>query len=131
MTLNKVQLIGNLGRDPEFKKSASNIEVSRISIATKFKEKTEWHNVILFKQQANFANKYLKKGDLVYIEGSLETQEFEKNGVKRKSTKINAHVIQGLKKASGDIKPTQLIQTKPIDTMSANLEAEFNDGIPF
>lgn len=127
-SLNKVQLIGNLGQDPEFKVTDSGFEVARISIATKFKDKTEWHNVTLFKQAAKFANEYLKKGDLVYIEGSLETQEWEKDGVKKRATKINAHVIKGLKKASGDIKPTQPIQT---DTVSANLEAEFNDDIPF
>ena len=110
--LNRVQLIGRLGQDP--KQFGDESKATTFSLATteawknKAGEKivqTEWHEVVAFGYPGNFANKYLSKGDLVYIEGSLQRQQWEdKNGNNRHSWKIKAQKVQGL----GDRKEEQL-----------------------
>jgi single-strand DNA-binding protein len=85
-SLNRVQLIGNLGKDPEIKYTPSGTPVAKITIATneRFKDKsgewqdrTEWHNVVLWQRMAEIAGDYLKKGGKVYIEGRLQTRSWE------------------------------------------------------
>ena len=80
--VNKVILVGNLGKDPEIKYLESKVPVAKFSLATNAtwrdkegnkKEHTEWHNVVVWRGAAEFAEKYLKKGDLVYVEGKLRT----------------------------------------------------------
>ena len=91
--INKVILIGNLGQDPEIRYMPSGGSVVNVSLATseswkdkqsgEQKERTEWHRVVFFNRLAEIAGEYLKKGSKVYIEGSLRTREWEKDGVKR------------------------------------------------
>ena len=98
--LNKVTLIGNLGKDPENKKITGDISVSKFNLATTevFKDqngqpnaKTEWHTVVLWKGLAELAAKFLHKGSLVYIAGRLKTRQFEdKEGKTRYTTEIIA-----------------------------------------
>jgi single-strand DNA-binding protein len=85
-SLNRVQLIGNLGKDPEVKYTPSGTPVAKIAIATneRFKDKsgewqdrTEWHNVVLWQRLAEIAGEYLKKGGKVYIEGRLQTRSWD------------------------------------------------------
>jgi len=85
-SLNKVQLIGNLGKDPEVKYTPSGTPVAKLTIATneRFKDKngewqdrTEWHNVVLWQRLAEIAGEYLKKGGKVYIEGRLQTRSWD------------------------------------------------------
>ena len=85
-SLNKVQLIGNLGKDPEVKYTPSGTAVARITLATneRFKDKdgqwqdrTEWHNVVLWQRLAEIAGEYLKKGGKAYIEGRLQTRSWD------------------------------------------------------
>jgi single-strand DNA-binding protein len=85
-SLNKVQLIGNLGKDPEVKYTPSGTAVAKIALATneRFKDKdgqwqdrTEWHNVVLWQRLAEIAGEYLKKGGKVYIEGRLQTRSWD------------------------------------------------------
>lgn len=85
-SLNKVQLIGNLGKDPEVKYTPSGTPVAKIALATneRFKDKdgqwqdrTEWHNVVLWQRLAEIAGEYLKKGGKVYIEGRLQTRSWD------------------------------------------------------
>ncbi len=85
-SLNRVQLIGNLGKDPEIKYTPQGTPVAKITIATneRFKDKsgewqdrTEWHNVVLWQRQAEIAGEYLKKGSKVYIEGRLQTRSWD------------------------------------------------------
>src|ERR1700740_31495 len=85
-SLNRVQLIGNLGKDPEIKYTPQGTPVAKIAIATneRFKDKsgewqdrTEWHNVVLWQRLAEIAGEYLKKGGKVYIEGRLQTRSWE------------------------------------------------------
>jgi len=97
-SLNKVQLIGHLGADPDSRFTTSGDAVANFNIATTFswrtaegenKEKTEWHKIVVFRKLAEVANEYLKKGQLVYIEGRLQTRDWEdKGGVKRYTTEV-------------------------------------------
>lgn len=107
--INKVILVGNLGKDPEVRTVQSGIQVARITLATSEAytnkegqriEQTEWHNVILWRGLANIAEKYLKKGNKVYIEGKLKTRSYDdKDGVKRYVTEIEASDLLLLDKA--------------------------------
>ena len=96
--VNKVILLGNLGKDPEINTLESGVKVARFPLATNgyFKgrdgemvEKTEWHQVVLWRNRAELAEKYLTKGSQVYIEGRIQTREWEdKEGNKRYTTEI-------------------------------------------
>jgi single-strand DNA-binding protein len=101
-SLNRVQLIGNLGKDPEVKYTPSGTPVAKITIATneRFKDKsgewqdrTEWHNVVLWQRLAEIAGEYLKKGGKVYIEGRLQTRSWDdkQTGQKKYATDIVAN----------------------------------------
>jgi len=96
--LNKVMLIGNLGRDPEIRYSQQGLAVVNFSLATSEQwtdktsgdrqEKTEWHNVVVFGKQAETCEKYLSKGSQIYIEGRLQTSTYEKDGQTHYITKV-------------------------------------------
>jgi single-strand DNA-binding protein len=110
-SVNKVILIGNLGRDPEVRYLPSGDAVANISIATtetwkdkggEKQEKTEWHRVAMFGKTAEIAGEYLKKGSQVYIEGRLETRKWtDKEGHERSTTEIRADRMQMLGSRSG------------------------------
>ncbi len=110
-SVNKVILIGNLGKDPEVRYLPSGDAVANISIATtetwkdkggEKQEKTEWHRVSMFSKLAEIAGEYLKKGSQVYIEGRLETRKWtDKEGHERYSTEIRADRMQMLGSRSG------------------------------
>ena len=98
-SINKVVLVGNLGRDPEIRHTASGNKIVHLSVATsdswrdkngERQEKTEWHRVVIFNSNlADFAERALKKGSKVYVEGSLQTRKFtDSNGVDKFSTEI-------------------------------------------
>ncbi|PRY07848.1 single-strand binding protein [Pontibacter ummariensis] len=99
-SVNKVILIGNLGKDPEVRHLEGGVAVARFPIATSetFKDKsgqrqerTEWHNVVLWRGLAEVAEKYLRKGQSVYIEGRIRTNNYQdKDGIQRYSTEIVA-----------------------------------------
>ncbi len=107
--VNKVILIGNLGADPEVRYMPSGGAVTTIRLATseswkdkqtgQTQERTEWHRVVFYQRLAEIAGEYLKKGSKVYIEGSLRTSQYEKNGEKRYSTDIIANEMQMLDRA--------------------------------
>lgn len=104
--INKVILVGNLGADPETRYLPNGTAITSIRIATseswkdkqtgEKQERTEWHRVEFFGKLAEIAGEYLKKGKPVYVEGKLRTDEYEKDGVKRYSTKIIADQMQML-----------------------------------
>jgi single-strand DNA-binding protein len=97
-SVNKVILVGNLGRDAELRYTPSGAAVAKFSLATtemwndkagQRQERTEWHNIDLWGKQAETLSEYLVKGKQVYVEGRLQTDEYtDKEGVKRKSTKV-------------------------------------------
>lgn len=98
--VNKVILIGRLGKDPEVRNLENGVSVANFTMATsesykdrttgEKKEVTEWHNIVLWRGLAEISQKYLHKGDLVYIEGKLRTRSWEKEGVTRYTTEIVA-----------------------------------------
>lgn len=103
MSVNKAILIGNLGRDPEIRTMPNGNEVASFSLATtdhwkdkttgERKERTEWHKIVVFTSGlVGIIKSYVKKGTKLYIEGSISTREYEKDGVKRSVTEI---VLQG------------------------------------
>ncbi len=111
--INRVILIGRLGKDPETK-MIGNSSVSNFSLCTseKFKDKagqkqdkTEWHNIVVWKRLAEIAQQYLKKGSLIYLEGKIQTRMWEKGGEKKYSTEIVGNQIQmlGSKREDGDL----------------------------
>ena len=99
-SLNKVIIIGNLGADPEMKEMPDGTKMAKFSVATteKYTNKsgekisnTEWHNVVLWRRQAEIAEQYLHKGDSICIEGKLKTRSWEdENGIKKYATDIQA-----------------------------------------
>ena len=105
-SVNKVILVGNLGADPEIRPLQSGDPVVNLRIATsetwrdknsgERKEKTEWHQVVIFNDNlAKVAEQYLKKGMKVYIEGALQTRKWEKDGVERYSTEVVLQKFRG------------------------------------
>jgi single-strand DNA-binding protein len=110
-SVNKVILIGNLGRDPETRYTTGGDAVTNLRIATtdtwkdkagEKQEKTEWHTVVLFGRQAEIAGEYLKKGRPVYIEGRLQTRKWtDKDGVEKYSTEIVGDRMQLLGSRDG------------------------------
>lgn len=103
--LNKVTLIGSLGTDVETKVINDNATVANFSLATNKRwvdksgqkqEKTEWHRIVTWNKTAELCSKYLTKGSKVYLEGEIETQEYEKDGEKRYATKIIARDVKFL-----------------------------------
>lgn len=109
--VNKVILIGNLGKDPEIRTLESGVSVANFTMATSetYRDKTtgekkvitEWHNIVLWRGLAEIAQKYLHKGDLVYIEGKLRTRSWEKEGVTRYTTEIVGDSMTMLGSRSG------------------------------
>jgi len=99
-SVNKVILVGNVGRDPEIRRLGSGEPVCNFSLATsetwrdkatgERKERTEWHNIVIFNENlAKVAEQYVKKGSKLYLEGSLQTRKFtDKNGAERQATEI-------------------------------------------
>lgn len=110
MSVNKVILVGNLGRDPELRYTPSGVAVANFPIATseKFKdrdgnvqEKTEWHQIVVWRQLAEIAAKYLHKGKQIYLEGKIQTRKWQdKSGQDRYSTEIVMEKMQMLGSAS-------------------------------
>jgi len=112
--VNKVILVGNLGRDPEIRTLESGVKVARFSIATTESyndrntgqrvDQTEWHNIVLWRGLAEIAEKYLRKGNQVYLEGKLQTRSYQdKDGITKYSTEVvgqNMNMLGGRSTAS-------------------------------
>lgn len=101
MSVNKAILVGRLGRDPESRVTGSGVSVVNFTMATseriKGEEKTEWHRIVAFGKLAEICSQYLAKGKLVYIEGKIQTREWEdKEGIKRQTTEIVANEMRML-----------------------------------
>ncbi|HRE45219.1 MAG TPA: single-stranded DNA-binding protein [Terricaulis sp.] len=105
-SVNKVILVGNLGKDPEIRRLNNGDPVVNLSIATsetwrdkqsgERKEKTEWHRVVIFNENiAKVAEQYLKKGSTVYIEGQLQTRKYEQNGQEKYTTEVVLQRFRG------------------------------------
>lgn len=114
-SLNKAMIIGRLGADPEVRYTQSNTAVASLSVATsehwkdkngEKQERTEWHRVVAWGRVAEICQEYLKKGSQVYIEGPIQTRDWEdKEGVKRYTTEIKALQLVMLGSGSGNSVP--------------------------
>ena len=145
--INKVILIGNLGKDPETRYLPSGSAVANVTIATneswkdpqsgEQQERTEWHNVVFFGRLAEIAGEYLKKGSQVYVEGSLRTRKWQdKSGADRYTTEVVAREMQmlgGRGAAGTDYTPDQVAErAQPPAPQQPKAGAdEFDDDIPF
>lgn len=135
MSVNKVMLLGRLGQDVEMKNLPNGTAIAKFSLATSRKftdkngakqEKTQWHNIVAFSKLAEICNQYLSKGSNCFIEGEIEYQEYEKDGVKKYFTSINANNVQFLdsKSESGYTKKQEQ------ETTQAEMSVT-TDSIPF
>ena len=149
-SVNKVILIGNLGKDPELKFLQSGQPVANFPIATsekwkdkstgETKEQTEWHNIIMFGKLAEIAGQYLKKGSSVFVEGRLQTRKWQdKDGQERYTTEIIANEMKMLG-GRGDQSGSQPAQqprsqsnqdARNKATFDAQAPAGFDDDIPW
>ena len=138
--VNKVILIGNLGKDPELRYTGSGTAVCNFSIATtekwrdqqsnEMKERTEWHNIVLWGRQGENAKEYLQKGSPVYIEGRIQTRSYDdKEGNKRWITEIVGQRMQFLGRR-GDTARDDNSAPPPADA-AAQPMADEDDDLPF
>lgn len=147
--VNRVILIGNLGRDPEIRSLEGGVKVANFSLATtetykgKNGEKvdsTEWHNIVLWRGLAEVAESYLKKGNTVFIEGKIRTREWtDKDGNKRYTTEIvadNVVMLGGRRDqpageyGSASPRPEKAAPQEPIDS-PLDISTEPGDDLPF
>ncbi len=138
-SVNKVILVGSLGKDPEVKYMPNGEAVANFSMATSEnwkakdgtkQERTEWHNVVAYRKLAEIIGEYLKKGAPVYIEGKLQTRKWEKDGITRYSTEIIADTMQML----GSRSDNQAQGDTSTPTAKNNAPSGFDDvpdDIPF
>jgi single-strand DNA-binding protein len=145
-SLNKVQIIGNLGKDPEVRHTNDGRAIVNLTVATsenwkdkntgEKKEKTEWHRVVIFNEGlAKVAEAYLKKGSTVYLEGQLQTRKWtDKDGVEKYSTEIvlqnfkGEMVLLGGKDGTAE-RPEQFI--KKVQETFPGAQIDLDDSVPF
>ena len=139
--LNKVMLIGRLGRDPELRYTPSGLAIANFSVATseewkdkntgEKKERTEWHRIVAFGKLGEICGQYLSKGKQVYVEGRLQTRSWEKDGVTRYTTEIVASDMQflGAKDSASTAEPYTNSQEPNMPPPSVSQAT--NDDIPF
>lgn len=140
--LNKVMLIGRLGRDPEVTNTQSGTTIARMSVATdeSYKDKdgnkvdkAEWHRIVCFNNTAKNCERFLSKGSLVFVEGSLQTTKWQdKDGNDKYATEVKAHRVVFLERKSGEDRSNQ----PPADAYDDNApafptEAAGLDDVPF
>lgn len=135
-SLNKVNLIGNLGNDPDIRTMPNGNKVANISLATTYSykdgdnwaDKTEWHKVVLFNHRADVADRFLKKGSKIFVEGRLQTRSWEdKDGIKKYSTEIVGNDLLLLSKEE---MKEQTEQKEEPAKQATNFDS-FDDEIPF
>jgi len=145
-SVNKVIIVGNIGRDPETRFLPSGDALTNISVATsdrykdkatgEMKETTEWHRITFFGKLAEIAGQYLKKGSQVYVEGKLRTRKYtDQAGVEKYSTEIVADSMQMLggkmSDSSGSTMSSAPRERSEISTTASSSLGEMDDDIPF
>ncbi|MCF0198406.1 MAG: single-stranded DNA-binding protein [Bacteroidaceae bacterium] len=135
MSLNKVMLIGNVGAEPEVKYVEAGLAVAQVRLATTRRgytapngtvipDQTEWHNILLWRHLAETVEKYVHKGDKLYVEGRLRTRSYDdRNGVKRYVTEIEAEQMEMLT-------PRSVSQSNAPAKPAATAPADNNNGGP-
>ena len=154
MSVNKVILIGRLGKDPETRYMTNGEAVTNATLATsetwkdksgEKQEKTEWHNLVFYRRLAEIAGEYLKKGSQIYVEGKLQTRKWQtKEGQDRYTTEIVVNEMTMLGGKSSGSGSFEVVENKPAASSSGSAEApakaapaakssfdNFDDDIPF
>jgi single-strand DNA-binding protein len=145
MSINKVILIGNVGKEPEVKHLESNVSVANFTLATsesytnKSGEKvttTEWHNIVCWRGLATIAENYIHKGSQIYVDGKIRTRSYDApDGSKRYTTEIYAESIQLLGKRDGSsaeaAKPSEQIHAGEPHETNDSFGDKGSDGLPF
>lgn len=139
--LNRVMLIGNLGKDPDLRFTQGGMAVCSFSLATaeewtdkasnEKKEKTEWHRIVVFGKLAEICGKYLAKGKQVYVEGKLQTRSWEQDGITRYATEI---VVSDMQMLGGGQDRQQGQQSNSYQQQAQSQQPPpggFDDDIPF
>ncbi|WP_337058188.1 single-stranded DNA-binding protein [Pseudomonas sp. USHLN015] len=148
--VNKVILVGHIGGDPDVRYTPQSKAITSVNLATseswkdkqtgQQQERTEWHRVVFFGRVAEVAGEYLRKGSQVYVEGTLRTREWEKDGVKRYTTEIIVDIngrmqLLGAKPEGGGTRRPQREQTRPTTHHQQQPPApdydSFDEDIPF
>ena len=143
MSLNKVQLIGNVGKDPDVRYLDSGVAVASFPLATSDRaytlangtqvpERTEWHNIVLWNRLAETAEKYVRKGDKLYIEGKIRTRSYDdQNGIKRYVVEIFGDNMEMLTPRAVQ-QPAGQVQQPAAASQTASVSAESaSDDLPF
>ena len=144
-SVNKVILIGNLGKDPEIRTTPQGTSLARFSLATTStwkdasgakQERTEWHDIVAWEKLAQICGEYLHKGKMVYVEGSLQTRSWEdQNGQKRYKTEVKASNVVMLSRredgarASASGAPAREVADAPEAPVASG--ATYDDDVPF
>lgn len=139
--VNRVILVGRLGKDPEMRYTAGGAPVTHFSLATdeswkdqngERQKRTEWHNIVVWNKLAETCNQYLSKGKMVYIEGRIQTREWDdKDGNKRRTTEIVASDMRMLEKKS-DAPMGEAVGERPAAPAAKAMEPGItDDDIPF
>ncbi|MDD2436938.1 MAG: single-stranded DNA-binding protein [Massilibacteroides sp.] len=159
MSLNKVLLIGNVGKDPEVRYFDSGAAVANFPLATSERgytlangtvvpDRTDWHNIVVRRDQVSFVEKWVKKGSLLYVEGKIRNRSYDdQNGIKRYVTEIHADRVEffslGTRQAESQTtgqqtstsasfsEPVSTYQQPNIDQASSNTETSDADDLPF
>ena len=134
--VNKVILVGNLGKDPEIRTLESGTKKANFTLATTemYKDKngqkislTEWHNIVCWRRFAEIAEQYLEKGKQIYLEGRIRTRSWEDNGVKKYITEVVADYFTML---SSGVKPEEQ-SASPVMPEAPPASADYEDDLPF
>jgi single-strand DNA-binding protein len=142
-SVNKATVLGNVGKDPEYKVISTGSALCKFSVATteKYKnredemvEQTEWHNIEIWGKLADIANQYLRKGNKVYIEGRIKTDTYEKDGITRYSTKIVATdmvLLSGKDSSDSGSYAPRPAQQNNFKAEDVKLSSDDLDDVPF
>ena len=145
--VNRVILVGRLGKDPEVRNLESGVAVANFSLATsesykdrttgEKRETTEWHNIVLWRGLAEIAQRYLHKGDMIYLEGKLRTRSWEKDGVTRYTTEVVGDNMTMLssRQGGGAPQPGEMSTSYPDrggqEPYRAPVDTNSTDDLPF
>ncbi|MCQ2059128.1 MAG: single-stranded DNA-binding protein [Bacteroidaceae bacterium] len=144
MSINKVILLGNVGRDPEVKYLDQNMCVANVALATSERartlpngtqvpERTEWHNLVFWRSLAQTVEKYVHKGDKLYVEGTIRTRNYDdQNGVKRYVTEIYVDTMEMLTPRGATSSPSEpKLAVQPQSQPEQGAETADNSDLPF
>ena len=140
MSVNKVILVGHVGKDPEVRYLEKNLAVANFALATSDRayttqngiqvpERTEWHNIVAWRGLAERAEKYIRKGSQLYIEGKIQTRTYDKDGIKHYITEIYAESIELLGKKPEATETVTTVAAPSADSIQTPPHAE--DDLPF